>query len=71
MPKKFKGVNTKAEEARNRKAQAKSAEKEKKEREAEDKLWEDNDKHVAKKQNRKVTTFSLSEFEVNRSVNSQ
>lgn len=59
MPKKFKGVNTKAEEARNRKAEAKAAEKERKEREAEDKLWEDNDKHVTKKQNRKVTDCSL------------
>ncbi|KAK3710395.1 hypothetical protein QZH41_012327 [Actinostola sp. cb2023] len=55
MPKKFKGVNTKAEEARARKADAKTAEKEKKERDAEDKLWEDDDKHVLKKQQRKAS----------------
>ncbi|XP_031571928.1 coiled-coil domain-containing protein 124-like [Actinia tenebrosa] len=53
MPKKFKGVNTKAEEARSRKLEAKAAEKEKKEREEEDKLWEDDSKHVAKKLQRK------------------
>jgi len=58
MPKKFKGVNTKAEEARSRKADAKTAEKEKKERDAEDKLWEDDDKHVLKKQQRKASNCS-------------
>lgn len=54
MPKKFKGVNSKAEVARARKADAKTAEKEKRDREAEDKLWEDNDKHASRKQQRKV-----------------
>ena len=54
MPKKFKGTNTKAEEARARKEAAKGAEKERKQKEEEDKYWEDNDKHVLRKQQRKV-----------------
>jgi hypothetical protein len=58
MPKKFKGVNSKAEEARARKAEDKASEKEKKEREDEDKLWEDNDKHVMKKQQRKARKYN-------------
>lgn len=54
MPKKF-GSNTKAAEARERKDAAKNAEKDRKEREAEDALWKDEDKHVIRKQQRKVT----------------
>lgn len=53
MPKKF-GSNTKAAEARERKDAAKFAEKERKEREAEDALWRDDDKHLLRKQQRKV-----------------
>lgn len=53
MPKKF-GGNTKALEAKERKEAAKNAEKERKEREAEDALWRDEDKHVMRKQLRKV-----------------
>jgi len=53
MPKKFKGVNTKAEETRARREAVKVAEREKKQKEEEDKLWEDNDKHVLRKQQRK------------------
>lgn len=53
MPKKFKGTNSKAEEARARKDAVRLAEKERKQREEEDKYWEDNDKHVMKKQQRK------------------
>lgn len=56
MPKKF-GGNTKALEARERKEAAKNAEKERKEREAEDALWRDEDKHVMRKQHRKVLSF--------------
>ena len=55
MPKKFKGVNTKAEETRARREAVKVAEREKKQKEEEDKLWEDNDKHVLRKQQRKVS----------------
>ena len=58
MPKKFKGVNTKAEETRARREAVKVAEREKKQKEEEDKLWEDNDKHVLRKQQRKVCLCS-------------
>lgn len=54
MPKKFKGTNSKAEEARARKEAVKVEERERKQKEEEDKLWEDNDKHVQRKQQRKV-----------------
>lgn len=53
MPKKFKGENSKAVEARARKDAAKVAEDEKKKQAEEDALWADDDKHVAKKQQRK------------------
>ncbi len=53
MPKKNWGENTKATEARARKAAVKAEERERKEKEVEDKLWEDNDKHVLRKQERK------------------
>ena len=54
MPKKFKGINSKAEETRARREAVKVAERERKQKEEEDKYWEDNDKHVVKKQQRKV-----------------
>lgn len=53
MPKKFQGENTKSAEARARKAAQKNAEREQKEKAAEDAYWADDDKHVAKKQQRK------------------
>ncbi|XP_064608990.1 coiled-coil domain-containing protein 124-like isoform X2 [Liolophura sinensis] len=53
MPKKFKGENSKAVEARARKDAQKQAEKDQKEREKEDALWQDDDKHIARKQQRK------------------
>lgn len=54
MPKKFKGENTKAVEARNRKA-AVAAEKNATARQAaEDEAWRDDDKHANKKAQRKV-----------------
>lgn len=59
MPKKFKGVNTKAETARERKQAAKSAADEKKRREEEDEYWRDDDKHVARKEQRKVATIQF------------
>ena len=55
MPKKFKGVNSKAEEARVRRESVKVAEREKKQKEEEDSYWQDNDKHVQRKQKRKVS----------------
>lgn len=54
MPKKFKGENSKAAEARARKEAAKQADLEKKQKEAEDALWADDDKHVQRKLQRKV-----------------
>lgn len=53
MPKKFQGQNTKAVVAKARKAAAVNEEKSKREKEAEDALWQDDDKHVARKQARK------------------
>lgn len=54
MPKKFKGENSKAAEARARKEAKKEEAAAKKQREVEDELWRDDDKHVVKKQQRKV-----------------
>ncbi|ELU14377.1 hypothetical protein CAPTEDRAFT_224864 [Capitella teleta] len=53
MPKKFKGENSKASEAKARKEAARLEAAEKKKKEIEDEFWRDDDKHVAKKQNRK------------------
>lgn len=50
MPKKFKGPNSKAAEANERKTAAKRAEQEKKQKEIEDAKWVDNDKHVLAKE---------------------
>lgn len=52
MPKKL-GTNPKAAEARERKATQKKSANEKATRDAEDRLWEDNDRNLAKKQSRK------------------
>lgn len=54
MPKKFNGVNTKAEAARERKAAAKHAAADRKRQEEEDLYWKDDDKHAARKEHRKV-----------------
>ena len=59
MPKKFKGVNTKAEAARERKQTAKAATDEKKRQQEEDEYWRDDDKHVARKEQRKVATIQF------------
>ncbi|KAK3097729.1 hypothetical protein FSP39_012513 [Pinctada imbricata] len=53
MPKKFKGENSKAAEARARKAAAKHDEQEKKQKALEDEYWRDDDKHVNRKMQRK------------------
>ncbi|KAK3579909.1 hypothetical protein CHS0354_012450 [Potamilus streckersoni] len=53
MPKKFKGENSKAAEARARKEAKNEEERLKKEQEAEDEFWRDDDKQVVKKQQRK------------------
>ncbi|XP_073675245.1 coiled-coil domain-containing protein 124 [Garra rufa] len=53
MPKKFQGENSKSATARARKAEAKAVADARKQKELEDALWQDNDKHVAKKEQRK------------------
>ena len=59
MPKKFKGENSKAAEARARKSAAREQAEAAKQRAIEDEYWRDDDKHVAKKQARKVSVFNI------------
>uniref|UniRef100_UPI00398E7E9B coiled-coil domain-containing protein 124 isoform X2 n=1 Tax=Pristiophorus japonicus TaxID=55135 RepID=UPI00398E7E9B len=54
MPKKFQGENSKSAAARARKAELKAAADAKRQRELEDAYWKDDDKHVARKEQRKV-----------------
>ncbi|XP_052792869.1 coiled-coil domain-containing protein 124-A-like isoform X2 [Mya arenaria] len=53
MPKKFKGENSKATVARDRKAAERAEQLAKKEAAEEDAAWADDDKHIARKQQRK------------------
>lgn len=55
MPKKFKEVNSKSAEARERKASVKREADERKKKEEEDEYWRDDDKQVKRKQDRKVS----------------
>ena len=57
MPKKFKGENSKAAEARARKSAVRAEAEAAKQKAIEDEFWRDDDKHVAKKQARKVSPF--------------
>lgn len=60
MPKKFQGENSKAATARARKAEAKAVADAHKKQQEEDALWQETDKHVLKKEQRKVNClFSL------------
>lgn len=54
MPKKFTGENSKSAAARDRKNAAKSEEQQRIAKAKEDAEWADDDKHVVKKQQRKV-----------------
>ena len=56
MPKKFKGENSKATSARERKATKAAEEKEMKNKAIEDAYWQDDDKLINKKNNRKVSS---------------
>ena len=56
MPKKFKGENSKATAARERKQAAKQEADERKRQAEEDAYWKDDDKHVQRKQDRRVCT---------------
>ena len=57
MPKKFKGENSKAVEARARKAAAKHEEADRRQKAVEDEYWRDDDKHANRKMQRKVSFF--------------
>ena len=59
MPKKFKGENSKAAEARARKESKRQEELEKKQKALEDEYWRDDDKHALRKQQRKVCAVPL------------
>ncbi|NWT77041.1 CC124 protein, partial [Prunella himalayana] len=54
MPKKFQGENSKSAAARARRAEAKAAAEARRQQELEDELWKDKDKHVLRKEQRKV-----------------
>ncbi len=54
MPKKFKGENSKAAVAKERKQAAKQEADERKRRAEEDAYWKDDDKHAQRKQDRRV-----------------
>lgn len=54
MPKKWKGENPKAAEARERRESKKQAELDRKQRAEEDVYWQDDDKHAQRKEQRKV-----------------
>ena len=62
MPKKFKGENSKAAEARARKEAQKNELDQRKKQQLEDEYWKDDDKHVVKKLQRKV--WILDSFKV-------
>lgn len=64
MPKKFKGENSKAVEAKARKAAVQHEAAEVKRREVEDALWVDDDKQLAKKAQRKVSVQIVSCWEL-------
>lgn len=57
MPKKFQGENSKAATARARKAEAKAVADARKKQQEEDALWEETDKHVLRKEQRKVSSL--------------
>lgn len=57
MPKKFRGENTKAVSAKERKAAKSAEERDQREKAAEDAKWRDDDKNVNKKNQRKVSSM--------------
>jgi len=69
MPKKFRGENSKAVEARARKVAQKEAETERKQRQIEDDYWKEDDKNVLKKLHRKVCSSSKSYGNSSRGIN--
>jgi hypothetical protein len=69
MPKKFKGENSKAVAAKERRSAQQAEIQANKEKAIEDAYWADDDKQVAKKQQRKVTYFS-SHIQFNKTTSS-
>lgn len=61
MPKKFQGENSKAVTARARKAEAKAVADARKKKEEDDALWQETDKHVLRKEQRKVSRLDVQE----------
>ena len=59
MPKKFKGENSKAAAARERKQAAKQEAEDRKRQAEDDAYWKDDDKHVQRKQDRRVNTWKI------------
>ena len=64
MPKKFKGENSKASEARARKESKRQAGLEEKQKALEDEYWRDDDKQLMKKQERKVCTMPFQKSKI-------
>lgn len=60
MPKKFAGENSKAAVARVRKNAAKTEQQLQKQKQIEDEYWKDDDKHILRKQQRKVSCIIIS-----------
>uniref|UniRef100_A0A8C1Y008 Coiled-coil domain containing 124 n=1 Tax=Cyprinus carpio TaxID=7962 RepID=A0A8C1Y008_CYPCA len=60
MPKKFQGENSKSATARARKAEAKAVADARKQKELEDALWQETDKHVMKKEQRRKRENDIS-----------
>jgi hypothetical protein len=71
MPKKFAGENTKSAQAKARKDAVRVAEIEKKTKEEEDKFWEDNDKLVLRKQERKEEKEKKDQEKLQRKIEAQ
>ena len=70
MPKKFAGENSKAAAAKERKSEKAEAERLKKEKAAEDALWQDDDKSLAKKQV-SINLSSVTECGITQTVSGQ
>lgn len=71
MPKKFKGENTKAAAARQRKADARHEKEERLAKEKEDEFWKDDDKHAMRKQQRKEDKEKKRQEQIDRKLENQ
>lgn len=71
MPKKFAGGNSKAVEAKARKAEVHNAEADKKAKAAEDALWTENDKLVLRKQEKKEAELKKAQEKLARKLENE